>query len=307
MLAQPSVSFHLLPLAKGATKPAPPNSQKERRRASQSSAAVSGVNDRSPKWAKGQGKGKPRLAKRANVASTWKQRSGGVQPRFHGQAIHQFFALDVFAGSSRLTAVLRMFGLNESFGVDNTIPRGMTGPVIYPLHVQQLESVIANPGCVSCHFAPPCGTASRARLIQRRGRYNPPILRTDERPNGLPSLAGVLAAKVRSANHLYQVTCHIGRVSQVCRNNFTSLQKKIKLAHLRSFLSDGESKYSSGLRSLRTPRRKKLRDLTPLGIQVDRSTRTSTERGRDFTRHPVGRIALAGHPFNPEAHPSFFL
>ena len=71
------------------------------------------------------------------------------------------------------------------------------------------------------------------------------------------------------------------------------------------FLSDGESTYSSGLRSLRTPRHKKLRNLTPLGIQVDRSTRTSTERGRDFTRHPVGRIALARHPFNPEAHPGF--
>ena len=56
------------------------------------------------------------------------------------------------------------------------------------------------------HFAPPCGTASRARFIKRRFRYNPPILRSDEFPNGLPDLRPDLRARVAAANKLYDVT-----------------------------------------------------------------------------------------------------
>ena len=59
------------------------------------------------------------------------------------------------------------------------------------------------PGCTYVHFAPPCGTASRARFIKRRGRHNPPVLRTDDHPNGLPHLSPLHAAKVAAANLLY--------------------------------------------------------------------------------------------------------
>lgn len=40
------------------------------------------------------------------------------------------------------------------------------------------------------HFAPPCGTASRAREIRRKG-CDPKPLRSDEEPDGLPHLTGM--------------------------------------------------------------------------------------------------------------------
>ena len=58
-------------------------------------------------------------------------------------------------------------------------------------------------------FALPCGTSSRARLIQRKDPWNPPILRTDEFPDGLPHLEGTLAARVEAAKQLYSITCQL--------------------------------------------------------------------------------------------------
>ena len=49
----------------------------------------------------------------------------------------------------------------------------------------------------------------RARLIQRRGWWNPSTLRADEFANGLPNLSGTLAARVKAANQLYQITCDL--------------------------------------------------------------------------------------------------
>ena len=72
--------------------------------------------------------------------------------------------------------------------------------------LQYLKELIADPACVYVHFAPPCGTASRARLIKRKNQYNPPILRTARYPNGLPTLTGIYKARVAAANRLYQIT-----------------------------------------------------------------------------------------------------
>ena len=63
--------------------------------------------------------------------------------------------------------------------------------------------------CLFVHFAPPRGTSSRARLIQRKGRWNPPILRTDRHPNGLPTLKGLCFPESPRANRLYQTTCDL--------------------------------------------------------------------------------------------------
>ena len=59
------------------------------------------------------------------------------------------------------------------------------------------------------HAAPPCGTASRARLIQRKGQNNPPVVRTDEHPDGLPNLTCSLRDRVESANILYLRTAEL--------------------------------------------------------------------------------------------------
>ena len=88
-----------------------------------------------------------------------------------GQQISQVFALENFAGTARLTASLRSLGLVESVGIDCTMPTRLNGPIVkldllQPSHLQLAKDLITNRACVYVHFAPPCGTASRARLIQ---------------------------------------------------------------------------------------------------------------------------------------------
>ena len=61
-------------------------------------------------------------------------------------------------------------------------------------------------------------TSSRARHIQRPGRHSPPVLRTEQFPNGLPSLQGTNALRVQAANELCRRTvvmaklCHANAV-----------------------------------------------------------------------------------------------
>ena len=127
------------------------------------------------------------------------------------------FCIEVFAGSGRLTASLKAIGLKDSFGVDSSIPSKVTSPILQlnllkPDQLAMLQELISSPNCVYVHFAPPCGTASRARLIQRKGRKNPPVVRTDAFPDGLPHLSGTLRDRVLSANALYQITCDLVRL-----------------------------------------------------------------------------------------------
>ena len=82
--------------------------------------------------------------------------------------------------------------------------------------LQFIQQIIQEPGCVYVHFAPPCGTASRARFIQRKGRYNPPVLRTDAYPDGLKALHPLHAAKVASANKLYKITVDLCKLCCQC-------------------------------------------------------------------------------------------
>ena len=129
------------------------------------------------------------------------------------------FCIEVFAGSGRLTASLKAIGLKDSFGVDSTIPSRLTSPILQlnllkADHLAMLRDMIASPNCVYIHFAPPCGTASRARLIQRKGRKNPPVVRTDGFPDGIPDLTGVLRDRVLSANALYAITCDLVRLCE---------------------------------------------------------------------------------------------
>ena len=58
------------------------------------------------------------------------------------------------------------------------------------------------------HFAPPCGTASRARdYPMAEGYHGPPPLRSEQWPLGFPWLNGIWAAKVESANTIYLEIC----------------------------------------------------------------------------------------------------
>ena len=129
----------------------------------------------------------------------------------------EYFCIEIFAGSGRLTAALKSLGFADSFGVDMSLPTRLTSPslqldLLNEDHLKLVKDLISSPQCAYVHFAPPCGTSSRARLIQRKNKPNPPVVRTDKYPNGIPGLTGTLRARVDSANRLYAITCDLIRM-----------------------------------------------------------------------------------------------
>ena len=87
------------------------------------------------------------------------------------QPLNQLFCIEVFAGSGRLTASLKAIGLADSVGIDSKVPTRLACPILQLdlLKANQLDllkDLMSNPNCAYVHMAPPCGTASRARLIQ---------------------------------------------------------------------------------------------------------------------------------------------
>ena len=153
------------------------------------------------------------LAPRPLQGSTSEPYLNLVRNKLKGGHLSSFFCVEVFAGSARLTATLRAIGLSDSIAVDHQIPKRLIAPMLQldltkEASVEHLRSILREPRCLFCHFAPPCGTASRARLIQRSA-MDPPILRTDSFPDGLPELSGQLKARVQAENNLYAVTADL--------------------------------------------------------------------------------------------------
>ena len=107
---------------------------------------------------------------------------------------------------------MRALGLVDSVGIDSVLPNRLNGP--NPSHLEHVESLIRNKACVYVHFAPPCGTASRARLIQNSEQNLPPPLRNDQYPNGLPWLTMDQQIRVDKANNLYSITCRLIRLCE---------------------------------------------------------------------------------------------
>lgn len=101
-------------------------------------------------------------------------------------------ALEIFCGKAVLTSELQKAGF-EATGVDyrNNKDRPVAKVVWLDLTVRddqmQFWDWIRTGRVRYVHFAPPCGTASRAREIRRKG-CDPKPLRTDEYPDGIPGL-----------------------------------------------------------------------------------------------------------------------
>ena len=141
--------------------------------------------------------------------------------RFDGKFLNDVFFIEVFCGTSRLTACIRAGGLPDSFGVDHKIHKQAKSPVVKLDLVQDdqldlLWSFVEDPACAGVHLAPPCGTSSRAREIVLGGRKAPRPLRNETFPDGLPSLQGSEKDRVFQANRLYYITGAIfGRCTQL--------------------------------------------------------------------------------------------
>lgn len=142
--------------------------------------------------------------------------------------------LEVFGGSARLTKHFCKLGYdgNAIDWVRNASrPEGPS--VLLDLCSdtgRRLLTKLLTSGRVAyTHFAPPCGTASKAREIPIRpellkGRPPPIPLRSNTHPNGLPDLHGEDAERVHKANLLYELTaeaiwiCHKNGILWSCEN-----------------------------------------------------------------------------------------
>eukprot|EP00435_Cladocopium_sp_Y103_P054436 s1937_g17.t1 len=221
ILNHSSVSFHLLPLARGQApkaaaqpKQANQDQQRQRSRTPTKPAQPNG---------KGKGKGKGTKSKRGRGPNVPEALIGKALNTKDGKRKCWAFNLpngcNKSSAGGRLTAALKAVGFADSFGVDVSIPHNLSCPILkldllQPDQLELVKELIASPNCAYVHLAPPCGTSSRARLIQRKGRVNPPIARTDRYPNGIPTLKGTLLARVVSANRLYAITCDIIRLCE---------------------------------------------------------------------------------------------
>jgi len=121
------------------------------------------------------------------------------------------FMLEVFSGSSRLTACLRKLG-HDAWGIDHRKNRFQPlSPAVLDLDLteprcqKRVPEMLGHPALAYVHMAPPCGTSSLARSLPIAGG-GPKPLRSSEFPRGLPGLEASAPrdfARVSSANALY--------------------------------------------------------------------------------------------------------
>ena len=95
------------------------------------------------------------------------------------------------------------------FSIDHKAVKGIPILVIDLNSVSQVrifDELIRQRRLLYVHFAPPCGTASKARTIKLNLKNEPKPLRSLRFPMGLPGLKGVQLERVKLANSLYEFT-----------------------------------------------------------------------------------------------------
>ena len=136
------------------------------------------------------------------------QFSAKLAERIQGKPFSQLLAIEIFSGTGGLTAAVRKLGMTQSLGVDAHVTKQVKAPIIRinlaeDAGQQLLWRILENNNVVAIHMGPPCGTSSRAREIKKSKRYNPPPLRSNAHPDGLPALTGSALDRVTTANRLY--------------------------------------------------------------------------------------------------------
>ena len=120
---------------------------------------------------------------------------------FCGRSLDEVMVLEIFAGTARLTRAIRDIGM-AAMAVDKDSTRAQSVHVACydlndPDQLQALCDFILkhHHQILWAHFAPSCGTASRARgrplpKLAKMGIKVPQPLRSDKQPLGLDGLAG---------------------------------------------------------------------------------------------------------------------
>jgi hypothetical protein len=122
--------------------------------------------------------------------------------------------LEICAGSGKLTVTFKKAG-KQCIGIDNLRNKAATGKgfltldLTLPASQKIVLDKIAQGRVAFVWFAPPCGTASRARerplpkSVTSQGVTTPKPLRTESEPLGIQGLTGLDALRVQQANLLY--------------------------------------------------------------------------------------------------------
>lgn len=125
--------------------------------------------------------------------------------------------IEVFSGTATLCSVSKFYGMENSIALDKIKKKGSRA-IVFVLDLlktsdrELLYRWLDSPLVCWAHFAPGCGTCSRAREIDNGG---PPPLRSEQRPMGLPHLSDDDWRRVSVANDLYHHTCIL---FEHCRN-----------------------------------------------------------------------------------------
>ena len=127
--------------------------------------------------------------------------------------------IEIFAGSSRVTACVKQLGALSAFGVDHVRSKQCMSQIVSAdlcTHegVSLLWQWLAQENVVAIFLAPPCGSASRARQIPLkrtlgRNSHGPLSLRDDLHPNGIPGLSFRDRQRISLANKLYHLSSQL--------------------------------------------------------------------------------------------------
>ena len=124
----------------------------------------------------------------------------------------KYLFFELFCGSARLCSAVLLEGI-PSLGIDYL--RNQSIPECFILHIDLStdegwkEVEVLSSEAIVFFFAPPCGTASRAREIPlssellSEGLRAPQPLRTEEFPDGICNLTGNDLLRLVSANNIY--------------------------------------------------------------------------------------------------------
>jgi len=136
-----------------------------------------------------------------------------------GASNSRCIVLEVFAGSCRLSKACRGLGL-EAVAIDHISQRSENFPIFHADltnndDLKRVEYIDVEAGnLLHAHFAPACGTASRARGRPIPGEdpsKGPQPWRSETCPDGLPNLPASQQERVDKANRCYEATAILVR------------------------------------------------------------------------------------------------
>ena len=217
--------------------------------------------------------------------------------------------LEIFAGTCRLSKACRGLGL-QALSVDKDVNRAENAVVAkYDLcdanHFSTLEQLVRaeRHRLVHAHFAPSCGTASRARERPVPGlpaHRQPRPLRSNEKPDGLDNLNESEAARVEAANKSYNaavdlilILLDLGVSVSIenpknslywCTSMMQRLYNKVPHGHFTCFHScmhGGERDKATKLWSF-NPRQPAVNFFAALGLECDKQHVHQSWRPRFF-------------------------